>query len=528
MNEILLMTRLELGSLYGINRFLYTKDKKEKNRFWLQGCAWVLVIAMVAFYTGGLAWGLCFLGLGEIVPAYLTVLSSMLILAFGIFTAGSRIFGQRGYDILMSMPIKSRSIVAGRFLCLYAEDLLFTLVILLPGFAVYGICQQPGIGFYLLAALIALLIPGIPLVLSVLLGTVILAVSSRMKRRSLAQTLLSLALVVAVLAGSFGLTGVEDSSISPEQLASLAQSISGLLGKIYSPAVWVGEALIHGSVAYLGLFCGVSVAAVAAALVAVSRFFQAISRGLRNVSARHDYKIGTMESRSLCKALWIREGKRYFSSSVYVTNTIIGPILGAIMAVALCVVGMDAVTGALGASLDVPGLLPFAFSAVFCMMNTTCVSISMEGKEFWAIKSLPIPTKALLDSKVLLNLSLMAPFYLVSVVSMAIATRADWLQLVWLALIPAGISLFSVVLGITVNLRFRSFDWEKEETVVKQSLPAMLGGFAGFLLAVALGLLVSSVPAQYADGVKLIVCAALFLGTALLRINNNKTNLACL
>ncbi len=523
MNELRALLSLELRSLYGINRFLHTKDKKEKNRYRLLIGAWIILIAMAFSYVGLLVYGLCMGGLGGVVPAYLAVLSSMLILAFGIFTAGSRIFGQKGYDILAALPVKSGSIVLARFLTMYVEDLILTLVILLPGIAVYGFCLQPRIGFYWTAAVGAVCIPAIPLVLSTLLGTLVLAISSRMKRKSMVQTVLMVAFVLVVVLGSFG-AGPLLENMTPEAFAQLAQVVAGAFARLYPPAMWLNAAMLGTNYWGLLLFAAVSLAVMAGAIWVAAKNFPRIQHHLQTFAARHDYQIGAMESRGLLKALYIREAKRYFSSSIYVTNTIIGPILGAVMAIGLCVTGLDSLRQQL--PVDIPSLLPFLVAGVFCIMTTSCTSISMEGKSFWVIKSLPIPTKPLLDSKILLNLSLMLPFYVVSLIAMAMATRPDALEFLWLGLIPAVIMVFSVVFGITVNLKLHSFDWEKEEAVVKQSAPAALGGFAGFFLAVGSGAAVMLTPTAYGNLVRAALCLVLAGLTWLLYQHNNKAVLS--
>lgn len=519
MNELRTLLALELRSLYGINKFLHTKDKKEKNRYKMLMGAWVMVIAVGFLYVGGLVYGLCFLGLGEIVPAYLAVISSLLILAFGVFTAGNRIFGQQGYDLVGSMPIQTHNLVLSRFLSLYVEDLFFTLMILLPGTVVYGFCRNPGVGFYLVAAVGVLLIPVIPLVISTLLGTVMMAISSRMKNKSLVQTLWMVLLVVGVLVGSFSMESIAE-NMTQEAITQLAQNAGAVLEQIYPPAVWLGSAMVSLDIGSLLLFAGVSVSVMAVAIFVTSKVFHNTVRGFMNFTAKHNYTIGKMASRGLLKALYLREVKRYFSSSIYVTNTIIGPIMGMIMAIALCVSGLETVQAAF--PMDINGLLPYVFAGVFCTMTTTCTSISMEGKQFWVVKSLPIPTKTLLDSKLLLNLTLMIPCYIVSEIALIIAVRPGFLDLLWLVLIPAGTILFSVVFGITVNLKFHSFDWEKEETVVKQSLPAALGGFAGFFLAIILGVVQFAVPGQYAPMTAAVICLLVFGVTALLYRKNNQ------
>ncbi len=519
MNELRSLLLLELRSLYGINKALHTKDKKARNRYWLLGSVWALLFLMVFGYVGGLVFGLCSLGLGSIVPAYLITIASLLILVFGLFTAGHRIFGQRGYEILASLPVKSSAIVISRFLSLYVEDLILTMVILLPGTVVYGICLKPDIRFYLTAFLGSLFIPAIPLVISVLPGTLITALSARMKGRNMMQTLLTVAFTVVVLVWSFSLNE-SNMIVDPEALKDLANTVSKLIGQIYPPAVWLGDALVQSDLLGLGLFIVGSVLVFGAAVFLVSKLFHNVLVRLASVSTQQNYQISTMESRSLMKALYIRELKRYFSSSIYVTNTIIGPIMALILSVAVCITGPEFLH-TVAPGVNITALLPYLLATVLCMMTTTSVSISMEGRQFWVVKSLPIPAKALLDSKIALNLTLTVPCYVASVVTLAIGTGADALQLLWLLLIPGTIMVFSVVFGITVNLKLHSFDWQKEEYVVKQSLPAALGGFAGPLVSIVLGVVHHLLP-----WITTPMLVLLLILTAVLYRTNNRTNLS--
>ncbi len=524
MNELRTLLQLELRAAYGINRFAHTRDKKEKSRKRLLLAVWVTMLAVAVLYVAGIALGLCSLGLGELLPTYLVAAASAMSGIFALFQAGQVLFGRRGYDILASLPLKPRNIVISRFLAMYAEMLLPAVAVLLPGVAVYGALCRPGAGFYLAALTGAVFVPAIPLVLASILGTAVMAVSSRMKHRSLVQSLL----LVAVVLSSFRLSGLEDSTLSPEVLAQAARSAGRAIGRVYPPAVWLGSALTDGNLWGLALFAAVSVIVAVLAMALVARYFHAITGRLLSSTARHNYQLGAMGSRGMRKALYLREVRRYFSSSVYVSNTIIGPILGAIMAVALWASGVEAIQAVLPPEVVVAVLAPFAISAVFCLMNTTSCSISMEGRQVWIAKSLPIPMKALLDSKLLLNLSLALPCYLVAVAAMAMALKPDALGLLWLILIPGLLILFSQVLGITVDLRFHRFDWERETEVVKQGLSAMLGGFAGMVLATALAGAMLAVPPALSHVARLAVCLALALGTLTLYRRNSRAGMELL
>ncbi len=518
MTEIKALTLLEIRSLFGINKYLHSNDKKAKNRYRLLGIVWIILIGMVFFYVGGLVYALCSLGFHSIVLSYLVVIAALLIFAFGLFKAGSTIFGQKGYDILTSMPLKSGSVVISRFAAMYIEDLLLALMIMIPGVGVYGVCQHPDLWFYLKIVVGTLFVPAIPLVISVLFGTLVMAISSRMRYKSMAQTILMVIFVVGIMIGSFRIESFAE-DITLEKISELAASVGELYGKFYPPALWFGNG-------QLILFLLVSIGSMMLAIYIVSKNFHSIMRRLLTFSAKHNYEIGTMESRSLRKTLYIREMKRYFSSSVYVTNTIVGPILGCILSVALCVVGIDMmIPKEISSVVDIKGLLPFVISAMFCVMPTTFVAISMEGKQFWVIQSLPITAKALFDSKILLSLSIMFPFYLVSEICLVIAVRPSPMELLWIISIPILLILFVVVSGITVNLKFHSFDWEKEEAVVKQSFSAMVGGFWGMLLSVIVGGITFLIPGEYGNITKVILCVLLVTGTLVLYQRNNRAEL---
>ena len=159
-------------------------------------------------------------------------------------------------------------------------------------------------------------------------------------------------------------------------------------------------------------------------------------------------------------ALCSREFKRYFSSSVYVTNTIIGPVMGCIISGALLFVDLDSVIGKLPLPVNVCSLVPFLLAGVMCMMPTVCASVSMEGKNWWIVKSLPLSAKSILDAKLLMNLILIMPFYLLAEVLLLLALRPGGMERVWLLLVPAVLILFTCVYGLAVNLRFPVMDWE--------------------------------------------------------------------
>lgn len=519
--QIKLLLALEMGNFWGINVLRHSKDPKQRRKVFVMLPIWVLLGLLVVSYTAGLAFALITMGMSQVVPAYLALLGSLLVLAFGILKAGNMIFSTKGYDMLCALPVKPEAIVISRFGQMYLSDLGLTALVMVPGLAVYAVFQRPGVSFYGMGLLGLLLVPVLPLVISTMLGTLVSAIASRMRKKSLVQTVLSVGIVLAVMLSSLSLEGM-DQEPTLEMMTNMAAMVGELIARVYPPVVWLGEAMVQGNVAAFACFAGVSLGAFAVLMAVISRYFHGICRRLNATTARHDFRMQTLKTSSPLKALLQKGWKQYLASSVYVTNTIIGPIFAAVASAALLITGVDSFAGILPVEVDLTCLIPVLIAAVCTMMTTSSVAVSMEGKQLWLIQSLPIPTKTILDAKILLNLSLIAPFYLASQILLTLALKPDALELVWQLLMPAAIILFAVVAGISVDLRFGSVHWQKEETVVKQSVSAMLGGFAGPLAAILCAAVELLIPGMLT---KVMLLAAMLLMTMLLYRRNNRTML---
>ena len=114
--QIQYLTRLQLCNLYGINVFRHSKDKKVKRRMLGLMAAYVLVALVLVFYMGGMAYGLIWLGMGELTMTYLILVASLLSLIFSIFKAGSVLFEKGSYDTLCALPVTKSAIVISRLI----------------------------------------------------------------------------------------------------------------------------------------------------------------------------------------------------------------------------------------------------------------------------------------------------------------------------------------------------------------------------------------------------------------------------
>lgn len=494
--QIKLLTALELKNLYGINVFFHTKDKQLKKKNTLMAAIFGLVFLLLAGYVGGLCYGMILIGATDILPAYLITISSIITLMLGIFKAGNVIFRRQGYEIMSALPISKTAIVCSRFIRLYTENMAIVLLIMIPGSVIYGIFMSPGISFYLIGILVMLIIPLFPVTVASAVGSLLVAISSRTKYKALVEAGLSVVLVVGVmmLTAKLPQNGEE---INIEMLQNIEKVVTEVLENTFPPAIWLGEAMVDSNLLLFGITAAIYLVVFLGVVSVISANFHKISRRLYGTSAKHDYEMKRLQSNSIMKALVIREARRYFASSVYVANTIIGPIMGTVFCIALIFIDLDSIIKLIPIPVNIEAAVPFALAAIFMMMNPASISVSMEGKEIWIVKTLPLDKKTILNSKILFNLLLCAPFYIVSVIALTIALRPGIGELFGFIIVPIISILFAVTVGVVVNLWLPKMEWESEVEVVKQSVSAMLGGIAGSFILLLCAVVVALLPVTY-------------------------------
>ena len=106
----------------------------------------------------------------------------------------------------------------------------------------------------------------------------------------------------------------------------------------------------------------------------IGRKFFSITAKLAPAAVHREYRMERLSSRSAMSALVRKEAKRYFSSGVYVSNTIIGAVLTVVIAVALAFVSPSellAKAGNIPVNINADAVLPFLFGMCICMMSIT-------------------------------------------------------------------------------------------------------------------------------------------------------------
>ncbi|MDM5156981.1 permease [Bacillus sp. DX1.1] len=521
-NNTLALLKIRLITQLGLNTFKYEKDKKKKQNKILISVSLTLVAVMLMLYCGAAAYGLVELRITEVIPVYALVLSSVLTLVFTMFKANGELFAFKDYDFVMSLPIRVSTVIASRFLYLYVLNTVFSMIVMLPMGVVYCIYAKPSVSFYFMWFISLFTASLILTTIAAVFGACITAIASKFRNTNRVTTILS---IMVIVISSFFMIKMRNTKYSLNDLNGIGAIVSEQLAKVYPPANIFQKAIVDADMGAFIFFVGISVIWYYLFVKILSLKYKQINTGISTYHMRSNYKIDSMKKENVLIALYKKELTRFFGSSVYVINSGMGVVIAIAFSLAVVVVGPSKLISYPGIEMILPGVAPFAISAIISMTCTTCVSLSLEGKNVWIIKSLPLTPKVIYDSKILMNLSLSIPASIISAILMIIGLKPDVWTSILIVITPLTYSFFSAIWGIFINNRFAYYDWESETQVVKQSVGSFVGMFGGLIMAGIPGLLVGTATISNYRVFTFVVVVALSIITTLLYNNESRKSI---
>ena len=200
-------------------------------------------------------------------------------------------------------------------------------------------------------------------------------------------------------------------------------------------------------------------------------------------------------------ALISKELKRYFSSTVYMTNTLIGLVIMIIGTIAICVNlngTFNMITEGEELGVDINHILepmPKIFFGLVVFMSSmtsiTLSSISIEGKSFNITKSLPVNPEEVLLSKVLSSNLITIPVILLCDIIFFISFEVQIFDIVAILIISLVMPTLTAIIGLFANLKYPKMNATSDTEVVKQSASSMISVLGGMLISIFLiGILV--------------------------------------
>ena len=431
---------------------------------------------------------------------------------FGIvFMAQPQLFNARDNELLLSMPVKPSAILAGRLSALLLVEYIFAAVILVPAFMVFltkgYIAEVPTLGvvFFFVTAF---LIPLLALSLGCIIGWIIALIAARITR---GKTIIMIVLSVGFLGAYMWFASRLNNYINvlADRGADMAEEMRRTLPPIYH----LGASNAEGSISSFIIFtlCAIVPFVIMCALLSAS--FTKMTTGGRSAK-KVEYREQTARVSGPRAALLIKELWRFWSLPTYILNASLG-VIATIIATVVLIVHPSVITNTLEQFIEIVPIIDMglvgiiALGSIAALNNVSAPSISLEGKQLWFLKSLPLAPGDILLMKAVMHVVICGiPTFLAGVVCIFVLPVIGFLPIMLILILPMSITVMFALIGIALNLRFPRFDWTNPIQPVKQGLSSMLTLFGGIALIFTLIFVYAFISYFITIEIFLLLCAA--------------------
>jgi len=433
----------------------------------------------------------------EYVYASLLSLTSIVLITLLLFTLNALLFEGNDYEMLQSLPVSQRDIIASKLLIVYIFSFCFACVMMLPGMVVHVLSTHAYIQF-VFGIVSLVFVPVMPIGIAIIFGVGILYVASFAKHTTVLKILLSVLLFIGLMIGIYLLQSVDGLS-----------TVMGLqMLRIYPPSlIFLKSNILYACMSFV---------------VSMLIFYMLTWKYevLHKLSTKHRviYHDATFKHHSVFHALYQKELKRFFGSYLAVINQGFGVIILVTGSVLLVLVPPTILFSMLKVSqipVNVVDYIPLVIAGMLAFTFPSASSLSLEGKNLWIIQTAPIKMKDIIFSKISVTLSLHLIGYVCAIIAVFLRFSLSVEQMITVLLIPLAYSIFTAILGFALDYRFANYSWDNEVVPIKQNLQVGLTMLTS-LFMVGLPILLSTILSMNLYFAMYLVASILFVVSVIL------------
>ena len=394
-------------------------------------------------------------------------ITSLLIFMTTMSQARSIYIGE-DYDLLSTLPIRKRDIVASKIISIYVVEFLFSFTLMVPhGIVLLLVTHE--VSLFLIAILLAFTLPIVPIALSALLSLLITILTAKFKSANLVFAILYTLVIVAISA-----MGMIVNNMHKEQAVNSFTSIGNVI-KWINPSYYFVELALSTNKLFILLYVGINIVVAILSILLIASTFDRLHEIVSSISMKGKYVRKELKNKSETRLLLSLEFKRLTNSKFYFANTIMGTIMAVLgSAVFLFSFYQAFPTVEDPSALNVMKAMFMPIFLVIVMMiiglvNPTTASINIEGKNFWLTKTLPIDYKKYIKVKLLFAWILTLPGALIASTIAVIFYHENAIEIVFVYLLPLIYSVLNSLIGLIVAIHYPLLKWNSETEAVKSS-----------------------------------------------------------
>lgn len=449
-----------------------------------------LLLGAILIFSFGMflySFGILFMDLGKtlfplgyinMLLMYVFVYSSMLTIMFSLLRSNGYLFQYKDFQILAPLPIPDRIVLFAKVTVMMIMTYFTTLLFAIP----IVFCYFYYAGFQVISFLIFIIgflaIPLIPTIVCSFLALIISHFTSKLKSSKIFTIILLFVVFLGIMVLSFSM------SMNTENPFLNQQGFIKGLGDIYIPMMWFVESVDSNNLLSLLKFVLISTVPFVLYLLAIQKIVTKTNQAGLSIKTRTNTKKAVSISKPVLYSLIQKEFKKFINVPIYALNVGFGPVMLFLAGIASLFFHSQIESALqMTAGLEIPFefIILIVMGFMLSMLYSPAISLSLEGKNFWIIKSIPVPASKIMTSKIIFNLILGIPVALFSLVFFSISFGFSLIGFFVMCLFIISFSFVTSVFDAIINLYFPKFNYMNETEVVKQSLAAflsMLGNMA--------------------------------------------------
>lgn len=415
------------------------------------------------------------IGQGENISLIVSVAyigASVLCVLASITQASSYLFNFTDYNMLAALPVKDSSILICKLIMLYFANMLINTAVFIPGVIAYGIFMRAGLTYWILGFVLYLMLPLLPMALGSFISFVWIIYIEKYRFSNLVLSIFILSGVLAVVLLNIFFAAESDT------VADVVVYVNYITQKFY-PAALFTDALSRGSVRSTLWIAFLYITVFGGFVLCFPRVFRVINSDLTEDERSADYKLGKLTYTPQVKSLFIKEAKFYFSSYIYMVNTLIIVLIPTAASIFFIFTGANRFT--IPDRLVIPVLF---ISASLCISLTpiTASAISFESKNLWILKSIPVRFFRIAAAKVGFATVITSSVLLFNCILLSLHYKLDIGEFLVLAVLIVLDCLLMSIIGLFINLLFPKLIWISHVQVVKQSMSVIISVLSGLVI----------------------------------------------
>ena len=411
---------------------------------------------------------------------------AMLLIIQSVISCMNLFYFSKDIEYILPLPLKPHEIVIAKFNTLLITEYITVFAFLLVPFIMYGIITGAGVLFYLYSLIVLLVFPILPALISCIVVMLLMSISGIIKNKDKFQTIATTAMIVAILAVSMSMTGMEETT-NEEALQMLTQ-FNGVVNEIDDYFITLEDgtnALIQynsvdGLISVLKLIFITTIAYLVFVKLAQKLYFKgAVGSTYSGKKNKKSNKQGIrFTKQSIAKSYIKKEFVQLFKNPIYFTQCILPSILMPVILLVSAIAGSGGIE-----QLQEQGISEFsitntvglciilAINTFLFMMNFIPVTaISRDGENAMFMKCIPVNLVKQCTYKIIPAVVMNMVSSIIVVLVAIIMFKADILFATICMAISILISIVYSYSMIIVDLKYPKLKWDSEYAVVKQNL----------------------------------------------------------